>query len=387
LLVTVTGGANADSVAEFDINGNYLGNFIAVGSGGVNGPFDILYRTTVTGSDYLVPAINSDAVHRYSDTGASLGIFTPVNNFPEQISLSLVPGNVLVANFSGTETGILEYTENGAFVGRYTGVTGNRGVYELPNGNFLTTTGTSVVEVNRLNQVVSTKATGVSAQYIELVALGGACVTPTVGTPVSTSTRTNTAVATSTRTNTATRTSTSVAASPTVTRTSTPGVCQITGYKSVDVPKTIGPTNPVTSTLTITGSGVLDKVEVAGIVITHSYASDLDVYLISPQGTRVELFTDICGSGAWREGNTFFDLNPRASNLIGSTCPPRLGTSTGQIVYRPEGNLDTLVGQDANGVWTLEITDDFPEGDNGVLYGWGLRITRGGVCPTKTPDP
>jgi predicted extracellular nuclease/subtilisin-like proprotein convertase family protein len=371
LLVTVTGGANTDSVAEFDTNGNYIGNFIAQTSGGVDGPFDILYRTTTTGTDYLVPAINSDAVHRYSDTGSFLNIFAPVNSFPEQISLGRVPGNVLVANFSGTQTGILEYTEDGTFVGRYTGATGNRGVYELPNGNFLTTTGTSVVEVNRSNQIVSTKATGVNAQYIELVSIGGACGTPTVGPS-------NTAVSTATRTNTAT---------VTVTRTSTPGACQITEYKSADVPKTIGPTNPVTSTLNIAGSGILDKVEGSGIVISHTNPSDLDVFLISPQGTRVELFTDVCGSGDWLAGNTYFDLNQSAANLIGSVCPPRSGTSTGRVFYRPEGNLDALVGQNANGVWTLEITDDTPAAENGVLYGWGLRITRGGVCPTKTPNP
>jgi predicted extracellular nuclease/plastocyanin/subtilisin-like proprotein convertase family protein len=391
LLVTVTGGANQDAVAEFDTNGNYLGNFIATGSGGLDGPFDILLRTTVTDTDYLVSAINSDNILRYDVNGSFLGLFAPVNNFPQQLNPSRIAGNTLNANFSGTQVGVLEFDHNGTPVAQYTPVTGNRGVYDLPNGNILTTDDTGVHEINRAGQLVSTKISGVNAQYIELVNIAGSCATFTpapTGTATATRTVTLTRTVTRTRTVTATRTNTAIATvTGTATRTSTPGVCQITEYKSSDVPKTIGPTNPVTSTLTITGSGALDKVEVSGIVITHTYASDLDVYLISPQGTRVELFTDICGGDAWRAGNTYFDLNPRASNLIGSRCPPRSGSSTAQIVYRPEGDLDTLVGQSANGVWTLEITDDFPKADDGVLYGWGLRISRGGACPTKTPGP
>jgi len=48
-------------------------------------------------------------------------------------------------------------------------VGGNRGVYELPNGNILTTNGTGVYEISRAGTLVDTKITGVNAQYIELV--------------------------------------------------------------------------------------------------------------------------------------------------------------------------------------------------------------------------
>jgi hypothetical protein len=276
LLVTVTGGGNVDSVAEFDTSGNYLGTFIDPGAGGLDSPFDILYRTTITGSDYLVPAINSDAVHKYDVDGNPQGIFTAVNSFPEQIALGRVPGNVLVANFSGTETGILEYTTNGVLVGRYTAVTGNRGVYELPNGNFLTTAGNEVVEVNRLNQIISTKLTGVSGQYIELVTVTqpGPCLTPTVGpstTPtaaVPTATRTVTALPTTTRTVTALPTLT--VALPTLTVTRTPSViptitsvvptvtAQPTGTGTAASTSTVPPSATRTATVapSVTGTAV-----------------------------------------------------------------------------------------------------------------------------------
>jgi hypothetical protein len=167
LVVCVQGGTNGDSVAEFDAAGAYVGNFIAIASGGLDGPFDVHFRA----SDVLVTSINTDQILRYDrTTGAYLGVFAAINNFPQQIA-EASNGNVLVANFSGTEVGIVEYTSAGAFVGRYNpaGVGGNRGVYELPNGNLLTTNGTGVYEVSRAGALVSTKITGVSGQYIELV--------------------------------------------------------------------------------------------------------------------------------------------------------------------------------------------------------------------------
>ena len=73
LLVAVQSGANGNSVAEFDTSGNYLGNFVAIGSGGLDGPFDVYPRTT----DWLVPSINTDNVLRYDVAGAPLGVFAP----------------------------------------------------------------------------------------------------------------------------------------------------------------------------------------------------------------------------------------------------------------------------------------------------------------------
>ncbi len=82
LLVTVGGGTNADSIAEFDTSGNYMGDFIANGSGGLGSPFDVLY----TGTDYLVGGINSDAIHRYDTTGSYLDDLSSIDSFPEQIT-------------------------------------------------------------------------------------------------------------------------------------------------------------------------------------------------------------------------------------------------------------------------------------------------------------
>jgi hypothetical protein len=166
LLVTVASGANANSVASFDASGNYTGNFIANNSGGLNSPFSI--QNTGIGS--LVSAINSDAIHQYSNSGVYIGDLTTVDNFPEQLS-ETTNGNILVANFSGAQEGIVEFDSTGMLIGIYDPVTlgGYRGVYELPNGNILTTNGSGVHEIDRSGNLIETKIAGVSARFIELV--------------------------------------------------------------------------------------------------------------------------------------------------------------------------------------------------------------------------
>ncbi len=169
LLVTVGGGANADAVAEFDSDGNYLGNFVANGDGGLDSPFDAYQRT----ADWLVGGSTSDALHRYDlNTGAYIADLTAIDSFPEQINQASNE-NVLVANFSGTEEGVVEYAPDGTLVGVYdpTGLGGYRGVYELPNGNLLTTNGDGVFEIDRAGNLVDTKISGVNGRFIELVNL------------------------------------------------------------------------------------------------------------------------------------------------------------------------------------------------------------------------
>jgi hypothetical protein len=176
LLVTSADATNIDAVAEFDTSGVYLGNFVANGSGGLDSPFDVYGRT----SDWLVPASSSSAIHRYDLTGAYLGDLTAVSTFPEQVA-EASNGNVLVSNFSpSTNEGVLEYTSAGTFVGRYdpTGLGGYRGVYELPDGTILTTTGSGVHQIDRSGNLVESKITGVSARFIAFVAPTAGCDSP-----------------------------------------------------------------------------------------------------------------------------------------------------------------------------------------------------------------
>ena len=177
-LVSVGGGTNADAIAEFDTAGVSLGNFVGNGVGGVGSPFDVFLVEQPGGvlaaGDFLVPGINSDAVHRYDATGAAQANFVALDTFGEQVAQA-ANGNVLVANFSGTQEGIVEFTNAGALVGVYDppALGGYRGVFELPNGNLLVTNGNGVHEMDRASTVIRTVVSGVSARFITLASLGG----------------------------------------------------------------------------------------------------------------------------------------------------------------------------------------------------------------------
>jgi subtilisin-like proprotein convertase family protein len=193
-----------------------------------------------------------------------------------------------------------------------------------------------------------------------------------------TRTPTPTLTTTPTRTPSSTRTSTPAPPSRTTTATSTAistPACSMT-YTSLNVPRAIPDQGTAASTLAITVTGTIADIRVVNLTIDHTYASDLSVYLTSPQGTRVALFTHVCGSGVWTAANTGFTISRGASAVMGTTCPPRQGT------YLPEeGSLSPLLGQQANGVWRLEVTDGGPY-DVGTLRAWGLWIAYSGpVCP------
>ena len=165
LLVTIGSGANAYAVAEFDTAGNYLGNFVANDAGGLVSPFDVYRRA----GDWLVSGFASAALHSYDLAGAYIADFAPVDNSPEQIT-EAANGNALVGNFLGAQEGVVEFTPAGSLVDVYNPLLvggGNRGVYELPNGNILTTNDTGVYEIDRAGNLVETKLSDVNARFIE----------------------------------------------------------------------------------------------------------------------------------------------------------------------------------------------------------------------------
>jgi serine/threonine protein kinase/tetratricopeptide (TPR) repeat protein/streptogramin lyase/subtilisin-like proprotein convertase family protein len=127
-----------------------------------------------------------------------------------------------------------------------------------------------------------------------------------------------------------------------------------TTYMSSDVPKPLkdakNAARPGVTESTLT---IADAVEIRDLNVTldisHTYDEDLDVFLIAPDGTRVELFTDVGADGDDFSGTTLDDQAPQ-SILFGTA--PFAGK------FRPEGRLADLNGKSAQGIWTLEIGDD-----------------------------
>ena len=164
LVVTVGSSANSNGVPEFDLGGNYLGNFIAIGAGGLNSPFCILFRA----NDVLVTGSSSDAAHRYDLSGNYINNLISGPNFPQQI-IELANGNLALAIFS-TPSGLGIYDSNGNQLNFFTAVTGLRGVYQLPSGNYVVTNGAGLHEIDGTNgNLVRTIYASANMQYISLV--------------------------------------------------------------------------------------------------------------------------------------------------------------------------------------------------------------------------
>lgn len=98
------------------------------------------------------------------------------------------------------------------------------------------------------------------------------------------------------------------------------------------------------------------------VALTHSYFSDVQMDVISPQGTTVKLFERSCAAT-----NSSLILN--YDDLGGSLV---CGTTTAQTVS-PFEPLAAFNGQNSQGVWTFRVRDAFPN-DKGTLNSASITI-------------
>lgn len=155
-----------------------------------------------------------------------------------------------------------------------------------------------------------------------------------------------------------------------------------TTIDATGLPADIEDLSTVISQVTVDTFGTVFDVEVT-LDITHSFVSDLDVYLVSPSGREVELFTGVGG-----QYNDFHDLTldddaARSIATIIDDLPPEGSPYSG--TWRPEGLLSDFVGEDAIGIWTLEVRDN-AFADEGTLNSWSLTIRTGELFRTTAAD-
>jgi uncharacterized repeat protein (TIGR01451 family) len=114
--------------------------------------------------------------------------------------------------------------------------------------------------------------------------------------------------------------------------------------------------------------------------LNHTFDRDVELYLIHPDGSKIELSADNggggdnYGAGPQSCGGTFTVLDDSAT-LAGS---PRYISPDGAApfagTFRPEQSLARFQGKAASGTWTLRIIDDEPP-DAGTLFCWQLEVT------------
>jgi len=137
----------------------------------------------------------------------------------------------------------------------------------------------------------------------------------------------------------------------------------------------------VDSTILVSGIDTPIRKVVVSLHITHTAVDDLDISLIGPSGTTVNLSSDN-GGAASDYGTSCVDTQRTTFDssgpfpLITSASAPFVGR------FQPEVTLLAFFGDfgaDVNGTWTLRMADD-AGGAVGTLRCWSLFISPT-VCP------
>ena len=161
------------------------------------------------------------------------------------------------------------------------------------------------------------------------------------------------------------------------------------------------PTGPavVSSTVNVSGAGTTISKVTLLTNITHTFAADLDITLLSPAGTIVTLTTD---NGAGNDNvfnGTLWDDDANPGGQVPYATNNGLVTDHAYVNLTlasplvPEEHMGAFINEDPNGTWTITISDDLA-GDGGSLDSWTLNITTATCvlpcsinCPANITTP
>lgn len=132
------------------------------------------------------------------------------------------------------------------------------------------------------------------------------------------------------------------------------------------------------SPIIVTGAGG-QAFEVLSVIIDslmHPVAGDLDILLMAPNGSTIDLTSDN-GSTASNYLRTEFTME--------AVTPISTGSAPFTGLYLPEETFLNLQGI-ANGTWRLVVTDD-NAGVSGTLYKWSLTLKTQNTITTYTWTP
>ncbi|MBR9845276.1 MAG: T9SS type A sorting domain-containing protein [Algicola sp.] len=133
----------------------------------------------------------------------------------------------------------------------------------------------------------------------------------------------------------------------------------------IDILVTGNGVDTYTSVINVPNNAPLTDVNVT-ISIPHDWNNDLDIFLISPAGTIVELSTDNGEDFDDDYIDTVFDQE--------ATIPITDGVSPFTGTFIPEGDLSVLYGEMSGGDWTLSVDDDFGFADGGQILTFSLEL-------------
>ena len=148
----------------------------------------------------------------------------------------------------------------------------------------------------------------------------------------------------------------------------------VTSETDVEIPDT----GSATATLNVSNNAVIADLNVQ-IEFSHDAPGDLTVELISPDGTVVELFSNVpsaysngtLATGSNFSGTTLDDEAAIAiTNADSGAVPPFADT------YQPTGSLAAFDGENVNGQWQLRITDSNGNDRSSLPEQWTLIVEQ-----------
>ena len=144
---------------------------------------------------------------------------------------------------------------------------------------------------------------------------------------------------------------------------------------ALDDPQPIAGQTTTTSDITVSGQTAPISNVVVNLSLHYPSDGDLSITLTDPAGTLISLDNQVA-TGQNMIDTTFADGSPP---LIDGSAP-----YTGS--FQSSDLMATLNGDNANGVWQLQITDE-GQVTTGTLDGWSLQLTTGTTEPYAITAP
>ena len=130
-----------------------------------------------------------------------------------------------------------------------------------------------------------------------------------------------------------------------------------------------------TTTIDVTDNIIIADLDV-GYLASHTWRTDINFTLSSPQGTSAALLAGPFGIGV---DNYNIRLDDEAGNQVDqaphNTSDTIMPVPPYQNTVRPESPLSVFDGENASGLWTLSMCDVFPGADNGLFRQSNLFFT------------
>src|SRR5205823_3897444 len=155
---------------------------------------------------------------------------------------------------------------------------------------------------------------------------------------------------------------------------------------------------PYPSNITVSGlAGNITKVTLSLTGLSHTFPDDIDMLVVAPSGANLHFWSDSCGGSAISNLNITMDDaaatllpdagpcsstsyrpgNPSAGDTFPAPAPAgpyNEPTTVGTATFATAFN--GLTPAQANGTWSLYITDDLSGDSGSISGGWSLNITQ-----------